>query len=134
MAKRRSEPVWFEGAREGNILGHPVSVDGPQTIADHKGHVECCIEVDGNVVYYEVGPHGIHSHSHMYANFATPWELAEALVRDYGALAVRGGPSADAPPHDHDGGGGHGAPSHDHGGGGGHGAHARAAKRRRRRK
>jgi hypothetical protein len=108
MADRRSKPVWFEGAREGSILGHPVKVPGPQTPGGSTKHIEGSIEVDGNVTHYEVGPRGIHSHSHMYADFATPWELAEALVRDYGALAVRGGPSAEVAPHDH---GGHAHPA-----------------------
>src|SRR5262245_15713813 len=109
--KRRATPVFFEGATSGNVLGHPVKIEGPQTLAEAKDEHECCIEIDGNVVMYEIGPFGIHSHSFMYQNFATPWELAEALARDYRALSVRGGPNDEVVPHHHDA----GAPPHDHG-------------------
>ncbi len=118
--KRPAAPVWFQGATSASILGHTVQVDGPQTPGEGHGHgkkhaEECCILIDGNVIYYEIGPEGVHSHSYMHKNFATPWELAEALIRDYGALAVRGGPSADAPPHPHGGGSsGHDDSGHQH--------------------
>jgi hypothetical protein len=113
--KHRAKPVWYDGASSGTVLGHPVKIEGPQTPDGPHAHGGCCIEIDGNVVYYEIGPNGVHSHSYMHKNFSTPWELAEALARDYGALAVRGGPSSDVAPHDHSAGGAddhHGGPSH----------------------
>lgn len=100
--KHLAKPAWYDGASSGTVLGHPVKIEGPQTPDRAHANGDCCIEIDGNLVHYEIGPNGVHSHSYMHRNFATPWELAEALARDYGALAVRGGPSSDAaPPHDH---------------------------------
>jgi len=127
MKRRQAKHSWFAGATSATILGHRVKAEGPQVSSAVHAHgdSECCIEIDDNVVFYQLGPNGVHSHSYMHRDFATPWELAEALIRDFGALAVRGGRSADAPPHDH--GAGHDL---EHGGAHGPGKQPKVSSRR----
>lgn len=69
-----------------SILGRKVElIDKPAPGLEKHGSHHLVIE--GRAYPFHVhGHHGIHCGSMMFADFRTPWELAEALVRNLGSL------------------------------------------------
>ncbi len=95
-----------EGSKIETYRGHTIQVipavavkmksaDSPDTPAVESGKVL----IDGREISYEQTEDGVHSHEFMFQKFATPFELAEELIKQWGTAQPKS--NSENPEHPH---------------------------------
>jgi hypothetical protein len=109
--------------------GHSIEVVREYTPRNGEGDEECChrLLIDGQEIDVHETPSGVESSQNIFQEYGSVYELAEAVVRQWGTTPVRAVESGDHHHGGHDHGGhdhgGHDHGGHDHGGSHGHAHH-----------
>lgn len=99
-----------EGPIEYNYRGRRVQVDPPSRLRNGQN----TLMIDETRVPYTQTDEGVYSHAMMFQVFGSPYELAEAIIQDWGTSEINLNSLQE---HDHEEGGeggGHNHGDHDH--------------------
>ena len=103
-ARRSRQPVQEERSTEGapeqvqyDYRGRTIKVQKGRK--DALAHAPMRLFIDDQEVEMEETESGVHSHAFMFKEFGTPFELAEELIKQWGAAEMKS--DQPPPPHPH---------------------------------